>query len=43
MEHQVNDFMGCDYNISCLSRWLSLVCKIPIMLFGLQETNTIGC
>ena len=24
------------------SRWLRLVCKIPIALFGLSETNTIG-
>src|SRR5207253_1240647 len=23
-------------------QWLSLVCKIPIRLFGLEETNTIG-
>ena len=27
---------------SCPSRWLSLVCKIPIPLFSLSETNTIG-
>ncbi len=27
---------------SCPSQWLSLVCKIPIRLFGLEETNTIG-
>ena len=27
---------------SCPSQWLSLVCKIPILLFGLKETNTIG-
>jgi alkanesulfonate monooxygenase SsuD/methylene tetrahydromethanopterin reductase-like flavin-dependent oxidoreductase (luciferase family) len=27
---------------SCPSRWLSLVCKIPILLLGLSETNTIG-
>ena len=27
---------------SCPSRLLSLVCKIPILLFGLSETNTIG-
>jgi transposase len=27
---------------SCPSRWLSLVCKIPITLLGLSETNTIG-
>jgi hypothetical protein len=26
----------------CLSRWLILVCKIPIMLLGLSETNTIS-
>ena len=28
--------------VSCPSRWRSLVCKIPIPLFGLSETNTIG-
>src|SRR5262249_11874572 len=27
--------------VSCPSRWLSLVCKIPVLLFGLSETNTI--
>jgi hypothetical protein len=27
---------------SCPSPWLSLVCKIPISLLGLLETNTIG-
>ena len=27
---------------SCPSQWLSLVCKIPISLLGLSETNTIG-
>src|SRR5215813_3891213 len=27
---------------SCLSRSLSLACKIPILLLGLSETNTIG-
>ena len=27
---------------SCPSRWRSLVCKIPIALLGLSETNTIG-
>src|SRR5215813_6729144 len=27
---------------SCPSQWLSLVCKIPMPLFGLSETNTIG-
>jgi hypothetical protein len=27
---------------SCPSRWLSLVCKIPLSLLGLSETNTIG-
>ena len=27
---------------SCPSRWRSLVCKIPILLLGLSETNTIG-
>jgi hypothetical protein len=27
---------------SCPSRWLSLVCKLPILLLGLSETNTIG-
>ena len=27
---------------SCPSRWLILVCKIPIALLGLSETNTIG-
>ena len=27
---------------SCPSRWLNLVCKIPILLLGLSETNTIG-
>jgi len=27
---------------SCPSRWRSLVCKIPISLLGLSETNTIG-
>ncbi len=24
------------------SQWLNLVCKIPMSLFSLQETNTIG-
>ena len=24
------------------SRWLNLVCRIPIALLGLSETNTIG-
>jgi hypothetical protein len=28
--------------VSCHSRSLSLVCKIPISLLGLSETNTIG-
>src|SRR5215470_19063200 len=28
--------------VSCLSRSLSLVCKISIALLGLSETNTIG-
>src|SRR6266581_2230453 len=28
--------------VSCPSRWRSLVCKIPISLLGLSETNTIG-
>ena len=28
--------------VSCLSRSLSLVCKTPILLLGLSETNTIG-
>jgi hypothetical protein len=28
--------------VSCLSRSLSLVCKIPVLLLGLSETNTIG-
>src|SRR5439155_10501626 len=28
--------------VSCLSRSLSLVCKIPMSLLGLSETNTIG-
>src|SRR5262249_13354229 len=28
---------------SCPSRSLNLVCKIPIVLLGLSETNTIGC
>src|SRR2546428_6752451 len=27
---------------SCPSRWLNLVCKIPISLLSLSETNTIG-
>ena len=27
---------------SCPSQWLSLVCKIPVLLLGLPETNTIG-
>src|SRR5438445_2368455 len=27
---------------SCPSRWRSLVCKIPISLLSLSETNTIG-
>jgi transposase-like protein len=27
---------------SCPSRSLNLVCKIPILLLGLSETNTIG-
>src|SRR5262249_2366461 len=27
---------------SCPSRWLSLVCKIPVLLLSLSETNTIG-
>jgi len=27
---------------SCPSQWRSLVCKIPILLFGLEETSTIG-
>jgi hypothetical protein len=27
---------------SCPSRWLNLVCKIPISLLGLSETNTVG-
>ena len=27
---------------SCLSRWLSFVCKIPVLFLGLSETNTIG-
>src|SRR5207237_9470957 len=27
---------------SCPSRWRSLVCKIPMPLLGLSETNTIG-
>ena len=27
---------------SCPSRWLLLVYKIPTLLFGLSETNTIG-
>src|SRR5262245_2292721 len=26
----------------CLSRLLNLVCKIPLLLFGLSKTNTIG-
>jgi hypothetical protein len=26
----------------CPSRWLSLVCKIPVLLLSLSETNTIG-
>ena len=26
----------------CPSRWLSLVCKIPVLLLGLSETNTVG-
>ena len=26
----------------CPSRWLILVCKLPISLLGLSETNTIG-
>src|SRR5215831_12323567 len=28
--------------VSCRSRSLSLVCRIPISLLGLSETNTIG-
>jgi hypothetical protein len=28
--------------VSCPSRSLSLVCKIPVLLLGLSETNTIG-
>src|SRR5215831_20503267 len=28
--------------VSCLSRSLSLVCKIPMSFLGLLETNTIG-
>ena len=28
--------------VSCPSRWRSLVYKIPIVLLGLSETNTIG-
>jgi hypothetical protein len=30
------------HRASCPSQWLSLVCKIPIPLLGLSETNTIG-
>ena len=28
--------------VSCPTRWRSLVCKIPISLLGLSETNTIS-
>ena len=28
--------------VLCPSQWLSLVCKIPVLLLGLSETNTIG-
>src|SRR5262245_20583738 len=33
---------GPTRRVSCLSRSRSLVCKIPISLLGLPETNTIG-
>src|SRR5262249_9565467 len=33
---------GPPRRVSCRSRSPSLVCKIPILLFGFAETNTIG-
>src|SRR4029450_6907873 len=33
---------GPTHRVSCPSRSRNLVCKIPISLLGLSETNTIG-
>jgi hypothetical protein len=31
------------HDMECTTRWRSLICKIPLSLLGLSETNTIGC